>query len=409
LDTDIVVVGAGAAGIGAALELRERGLSCVVLEAADRPGGRAFTDTTSLPGHWDQGCQWLHCADVNPLVAWADRLGATYDRTRGFDSVRYRAAGRWLDAEEAHRETEAIADGFGQIYAAAQAGHDVPLSQAVPDRMPFLDTVLRLMSCDDLDRVSALGYGAYEDTDVNWRVLSGFGLLIERMADGLPIRLGQPVTAIEDLARCVRVTASGGTLEARAAIVTCSTNLLASGTIRFSPGPARDLLALFEHVPCGDYEKVAIALTRLPDEVRDVGNLFVSAGIGAEAPYFQIDGGTHPKMTLHMAGGLARDLSAAGAPTMIDFALRHLEAAFGAGIRGTIRATATTGWRRNPLVRGAYSYCRPGHAATRERLIDADTGRVAFAGEAFSRRWQATAHGAYQSGRDVAARLAAAL
>lgn len=409
LETDVVVVGAGAAGIGAALELGERGLRCVVLEAADRPGGRALTDSTSLPGHWDLGCHWLHCADVNPLVAWADRLGAGYDRTRGFDSVRYWAAGDWLDAQAERRETDAVSAGFGQIYAAAQAGLDIPLSQAVPDRSPFLDTVMRLMSCDDADRVSTLGYGAYEDSDVNWRVVSGFGSLIARMAAGIPVRLGHGVTAIDETARRVRVTTGGGTLEARAAIVTCSTNVLASGAIRFSPGPARDLLAEVEHVPCGDYEKVAIALTRLPDEVAGVGNLFVSAGIGGESPYFQIDGGAHPKMILHMAGGLARDLSAAGAPAMNDFALRHLAAVFGSDIRGTILATATTGWRRDPLIRGAYSYCRAGHAATRERMIDADTGRVSFAGEAFSRRWQATAHGAYQSGRDVGARLAAAL
>jgi monoamine oxidase len=57
-------------------------------------------------------------------------------------------------------------------------------------------------------------------------------------------------------------------------------------------------------------------------------------------------------------------------------------------------------------VRGGYSYARPGTAPRRHALIAADTGNVAFAGEALSRRWQATAHGASQSGRDVAARIA---
>ena len=56
MTVDVVIVGAGAAGIGAGLELRDRGISCVILEAAERVGGRAFTDKTSLPYLWDQGC-----------------------------------------------------------------------------------------------------------------------------------------------------------------------------------------------------------------------------------------------------------------------------------------------------------------------------------------------------------------
>ena len=75
MQPDVVIVGAGAAGVGAGLELQARGVPFVILEAADRVGGRAFTDRASLPGPWDQGCHWFHCADVNPLVAWADRLG----------------------------------------------------------------------------------------------------------------------------------------------------------------------------------------------------------------------------------------------------------------------------------------------------------------------------------------------
>jgi monoamine oxidase len=73
---DVVIVGAGAAGVGAGMELTKRGVPFVILEASDRVGGRAHTDKTSLPYAWDKGCHWLHCADVNPLVAEADRVGA---------------------------------------------------------------------------------------------------------------------------------------------------------------------------------------------------------------------------------------------------------------------------------------------------------------------------------------------
>lgn len=86
--------------------------------------------------------------------------------------------------------------------------------------------------------------------------------------------------------------------------------------------------------------------------------------------------------------------------------MEGLVAGWGAGVRKLVEDMAVTGWTDNPHVRGAYSYAKPGCAHRRHAMIEADTGNVAFAGEAFSRKWQATAHGAYQSGRDVAGRMA---
>jgi monoamine oxidase len=99
-DVDVVVIGAGAAGVGAGQALRARGLSFTILEAGDRVGGRAFTDTASLPVAWDQGCHWMHCADVNPLVAEADRVGTTYLRQLREGAYRYWWRGGWLAGDD---------------------------------------------------------------------------------------------------------------------------------------------------------------------------------------------------------------------------------------------------------------------------------------------------------------------
>jgi monoamine oxidase len=74
-EPEVVIVGAGAAGIGAGLALSRLGVPFVILEAKDRVGGRAHTDGTSLGHLWDRGCHWFHSADRNPLRAIADRLG----------------------------------------------------------------------------------------------------------------------------------------------------------------------------------------------------------------------------------------------------------------------------------------------------------------------------------------------
>ncbi len=409
MTADVVIVGAGAAGVGAALELRERDISCVLLEAADRIGGRAFTDRRSLPGHWDRGCQWLHCADVNPLVPWADRLGVDYDRAQSRTRRAHWRGGRRLSQVESAAIDARIEAGFEAVYAAARGGREVAVSAALAEGGhddPFLLYIMRLMACDEPERVSAPGYAAYADTDVNWIVRSGYGTLVERMAAGLAVRTGVAVRAIAERPGGVRVETSAGPVDARAAIVTVSTNVLLSGAIALPRGEARDILDLMAYVPCGSYEKVAVALRRLPDGVGEVDGIAIDTGEPGRAPYVQVLPGAAPKMILHMAGDLARELSAEGPAAMTDFALSALTGAFGAEFRALVEATAVTGWGQDPFVRGGYSYAAAGRADSRDRMMEADTGRIAFAGEAFSPRWQATAHGAYQSGRDVAARLA---
>jgi monoamine oxidase len=62
-DVDVVVIGAGAAGLAAAAELRARGATAVVLEARDRVGGRVFTDTTKLGTPFDLGASYVHAVE----------------------------------------------------------------------------------------------------------------------------------------------------------------------------------------------------------------------------------------------------------------------------------------------------------------------------------------------------------
>src|SRR5262244_3440723 len=76
---DVVVVGAGAAGIGAGLRLARSGASFVLLEARDRVGGRAHT-IASAGGPLDLGCEWLHSARDNIWTAIAEASGFHVER-----------------------------------------------------------------------------------------------------------------------------------------------------------------------------------------------------------------------------------------------------------------------------------------------------------------------------------------
>lgn len=408
MNPDVVIVGAGAAGIGAGLALQAQGIPFIIVEAAGRAGGRAYTDAASLPVPWDHGCHWLHCADVNPLVEWADKLGATYRKRKWDDHFAVWAGRNWQNRAVRDEASAALNAGFEAIYASARRGEDRPIEEVLPDLgvwTPSVRYFLQLMACDDLDRISTLAYGDYVDTDLNWPVTSGYGNLIASMAEGLPIKLNTQVKAVNQGAGAVQVETTNGQIEAKAAILTASTNILLSDEIRISDGPARALLDLMHHVPCGTYEKAAIALKRLPPEVDEKFFFTVDPRDGSMPQDFQIASADPPLLIAHMAGSLPRELGRDGPEAMIDYAVERLALALGSDVRKEIIGTRGTSWQHDPHIRGAYSYTRPGHAQARRDMIATETGNVAFAGEAFSLQWQATAHGAYQSGRDVAARL----
>src|SRR5262245_14914806 len=72
---DVIVIGAGAAGLAAGRTLIDRGCKAIILEARDRVGGRAWTESASFGVPIDRGCGWLHSADENPWRAIARNLG----------------------------------------------------------------------------------------------------------------------------------------------------------------------------------------------------------------------------------------------------------------------------------------------------------------------------------------------
>uniref|UniRef100_UPI0018DFB439 FAD-dependent oxidoreductase n=1 Tax=Neoroseomonas rubea TaxID=2748666 RepID=UPI0018DFB439 len=130
-DPDVLVIGAGCAGIAAARTLSARGRSCLVLEGGPRLGGRAFTESASLGLPFDHGASWLHQADDNPLTPLARALG-----TEMLDHDTLRDRRLFADGRLATREDRAAfaaaEDAFWAAIAAAAAdgGPDRPAAEA---------------------------------------------------------------------------------------------------------------------------------------------------------------------------------------------------------------------------------------------------------------------------------------
>ena len=75
-EADIVVIGAGAAGIAAARRIQAANRKVIVVEAAGQIGGRCLTDTTTFDVPFDRGARWLHNPDSNPIIRLAPQRRA---------------------------------------------------------------------------------------------------------------------------------------------------------------------------------------------------------------------------------------------------------------------------------------------------------------------------------------------
>ena len=187
---DVVVVGAGAAGLVAGRELARAGLAVRVVEARQRVGGRAWTDRETFGAPLDRGCAWLHSADQNPWTDYARRHGFTVierspDWQQWIGCERVSAGLRTrLDADW-DRAVEAMA-------AAARTGRDVPASAVLPSDLefrPLFDAVMSWSMGVDTPNLSTVDFTNSEDSDINWPVSEGLGNHDDPVYQTPPLRL----------------------------------------------------------------------------------------------------------------------------------------------------------------------------------------------------------------------------
>src|ERR1700736_307816 len=235
-EVDIAIVGAGAAGLGAARALENSGLSIIVLEARGRVGGRGHTIMAAPDITFDVGCGWLHSADKNSFVQIAERLQFEIDKTR--QPWREQSFDAGFPLEERLDFIKAIDAFYDRAEQAATSGRDSAASLYLdPGNRwnPMIDALSTYINGSELDRVSVLDMNAYEDSEINWRVRRGYGALMAAYGAPLPLALNTQVTLIDHSGTRVRIETSNGTLSAGRVIVTVPTNLIAGEAIRFRP------------------------------------------------------------------------------------------------------------------------------------------------------------------------------
>lgn len=402
---DVVIVGAGAAGIAAARRIAAAGRRFVLIEAADRIGGRCVTDTQTFGIPYDLGAHWIYMPDLNPVAKLAPRAGIEVYPAPAGQKVRI---GR-RNARESEME-DFLASLVRANRAIGDAGRgktDVACSQAMPkdlaDWRETIEFVLGPYGCaKDLADVSAMDFARSAERDVAAFCRQGFGTLLARLGEGIPAQLANPVRRIEWGGHTgVEVETAKGRIAARAAIVTASTGVIAAGKIAFSPElPRRQADAVISLRP-GSYDHIVLELPDNPLGLQSDDLVFEkSTGVRTAAILANISGTA--LCTVDVAGRLARELSAQGEAAMIAFALDWLTGLYGGDVKKSVRRTRATRWNNEPWTLGAFSASAPGGQPSRRLLMEPLRDRLWFAGEAVHETLWGTVGGAWESGERAA-------
>jgi monoamine oxidase len=237
---DVVIVGAGSAGLAAARMLTDAGVSLMLLEARDRIGGRTHTASLSDGTPYERGAQWVH----GPLLTtWQliARFGAqAYFQDASKEPSPVFRDGRWVDWEtQAVSQQASLPDQCAAAVAAASdeqmSLHDALMAQFDADDVASFQAA----SAFDLRQVTVRD--ARAEVANSWRenfaLVDGYSDLWNRVSADFraAIRLGEPVERIECGPGTVTAVTGSGRHRGRLAIIAAPIGVLQAGMIEFEP------------------------------------------------------------------------------------------------------------------------------------------------------------------------------
>lgn len=432
---DVVVVGAGAAGIGAGNALRASKARYVIVEANDAIGGRCRCDNTTFPGiAFDLGGQWFHQVTQvegqppgvthNPLYNIAVKNGfkPTVDDNQRFLCRSGTTPVNLLDSEvlvTLGKVAVAI------VLAGAAAKHDPKADKSMAQATaslsaePYYDMVwgflasflgadLNTLSCYDLFTETSYAVAApVTPSPDNFLIESGFGNFLATLARGLPIHVKTTVSSIDWSGSGVAVTTSSGTIRAKTAIVTVPLGTMTSGRVRFTPALPSEHQDALAGLPMRSIEKVALLFDRDVFETPRP-NTFASPFVNVRSEVLTQTRAWGRNYCIMIVGG--PDTPALERKNgLVGYALEQLRSMFPAIKGAKLIASRATNWVTDPLSVGSYSWALPGGGPGRVTLMQPVGNRVFFAGEAVSVLSHSTIHGAYISGEQAARKALAAV
>jgi len=424
---DVIVIGAGLAGLSAARRLKERGASVIVLEARPRIGGRVQTERLPTGHVVDHGAQFLS-DDHKRLSALVDEVGLTRVArgTTGQYAYFSSPTARPALAEDGQLPLSLWArlDGL-QLYwrigrhqkcvrQADRASWDTRTAAAYIRELAFTDEAYRflagflegelcipmdaLSACELIEQASSVGGRQGEADSAQWFLAEGTGPLADHLAGilGASVVLNAPVKRVHHDADGVTVETVHTTYRARHLIVTAPPQLYgALGILPHLPENRQRVIARYQP---GSVIKTVLVFEQpwwheqgLPGSLLSPGAI-CSAGLDASPP----DGRTGT-LVLFSTSASGRCLGqTTHEPDRIEKVLEWLRSLAGPNVPAPIAARSVD-WNADPWSLGGYASRRGLGGWTEAPGLFAPVGNIHFAGTETATEWRSFMEGALQS------------
>ena len=430
---DVVIVGAGAAGLGAARTLIRGGARVIVLEARDRVGGRAVCDNTTFPVPVDLGAQWFHQGLTNSLRVVAQQAGyqTVHD---AFPRLVYDGNTPLADDDPRVLEFSTLAVTMDELIEEAgtsvAAGNrpDRPASEVVKEMREaskyygMASTAVNVFSGSMKD-LSVLDFANFYDRALlpvssgggdEFFIPYGMGNFIADFADGVQVKLSTPVKEIwwgEPWGIGV-TTAFNTHLRAKAAIITAPVAVLAKGAIEFKPSLDSAYTDAFSGLKMDTLGKFFLQFnSNVKFNVPNINSVCVpltkdTEAKDAEVPFIITKVYGENIAMLFVLGKLAERLETEGEEAMLDYSLTRMAEMFDTPInRDNLVAMSHHSWLKDEWSLGCVSYAPPGAVPLRQTLARPINNQLFFAGEAVSLYAHSSVHGAYETGTAAARQI----
>jgi monoamine oxidase len=401
-DADIVVIGAGAAGIAAARRIQAANRKVIVVEASAQIGGRCLTDISTFEVPFDRGARWLHNPDTNPMIKLARAAGLEISTAPPGQKIRI---GRRYARPGETEEFLAALVRTNRAFDEASRKFDVSCASVLPkelgDWTATADFVLGANATGkDLRDVSVVDKIRAQDRNATIACRQGLGTLIAKLGDQVPLALSTPANQVSWSNRDVTVETPAGKINARAAVITVSSNVLAAGNIKFTPDIPKRQLDAAAKLNLGSYDHIAL---QMPGNPLGLGRdeLIIEQSNSTRTALLFANMGSSSLCSIDVAGSFGRDLSAQGEAAMVAFAVEWLSKLFGSDVAAAVKKSSATRWNAAPYALGAMSVAGPGNQPSRKVLAE-PIGCMFLAGEATHETMWGTVDGAWESGERAA-------
>lgn len=403
----VLIIGAGMAGLSAALALKRRNIGYNIIEAGPAIGGRAVTHifTSGIPA--DLGAHWLH-GDDNPIIPLLDHYHIRYkkDKARHFHifrhGKRYKTNGTdWLDRAIDPEKAKYIKEGTWQ---------DCPMTDLAVEqdaRSLLQDFATMWNGTEPPLTPSAKEFLTDESTPGGLQPEGGMDALLHKMAEDVGkqhIHLNNPVTSIRQYPDKVCVEdKKGKSWHTKHVLFTGSLAVLQSNLVKFDPPLSSTFQEHLSGMVMGRINKIIVEVdARFMQERNIPVDMAVELFDGALPHFCHVHSAGLPLITLFVSGEQSATLeksSADDASRYLTRVLKPIKELEGWMAHKTGKPLITQ-WISNPYIQGAYSACLPG--ATRSGPWTEN--QVTFCGDTFDKHYPASLAGAYLSGKAAANR-----